>query len=196
VFVRETPSAKPIVSMTANPPSPPLRPVPSIFRAPPPPGTIALSTVLIDPGLLPKERVADCARSVLRAAPGWSPLFDFQGHPFLRELIATRLRTRGIDVKASNVVTTIGSQQALDIVARALDVRRVGLENPVYPHARLLFESHGHALTPLPLDPFAGLPLERWESELATTRPGLVYAITSFQNPTGYSYTTHELARP
>ncbi|HEX6765079.1 MAG TPA: PLP-dependent aminotransferase family protein, partial [Polyangiaceae bacterium] len=102
---------------------------------------------------------------------------------------------RGIDVRASQVVTTVGSQQALDIVARALDVRRIGLENPVYAHARLLFESHGVALAPLPLDPFTNLPLERWEAELASTRPGLVYAITSFQNPTGYSYATHELSR-
>jgi DNA-binding transcriptional MocR family regulator len=100
-----------------------------------------------------------------------------------------------MDVSASEVVTTSGSQQALDMVARALDVRRIGLENPVYAHARLLFESHAIALTPLALDPFRGLRLERWEAALATSKPGLVYAITSFQNPTGYSYATHELVR-
>ena len=194
VFVRETQVAEPRVTAVAKPPSPPLRPVPALFRSAPPPGAIALSTVLIDPGLLPRERVADCARSVLRQ-PGWNPLYDYQGHPLLRELVAARLRQRGIDVRASQVVTTLGSQQALDMVARALDVRRVGLENPVYAHARLLFESHGLSLTPLPLDPFAGLSLERWEAELSGSKPGLVYAITSFQNPTGYSYTTHELVR-
>jgi GntR family transcriptional regulator/MocR family aminotransferase len=194
VFVRESETRKPPAPSGAKPPSPPLRPVPALFRSPPPAGTIALSTVLIDPELLPRERVADCARSVLRAS-GFSPLYDYQGHPLLRELVAARLRQRGIDVRASQVVTTVGSQQALDIVARALDVRRIGLENPVYPHARVLFESHGLALTPLALDPFANLPLDRWETDLASTRPGLVYAITSFQNPTGYSYTTHELGR-
>ena len=194
VFVRENQTAPRLAPSGAKPPSPPLRPVPSLFRSAPPAGAIALSTVLIDPELLPRERVADCARSVLRA-PGWNPLYDYQGHPLLREIIATRLRQRGIDVRASQVVTTAGSQQALDVVARALDVRRVGLENPVYAHARVLFESHGLALTPLPLDPFSGLPLERWEAELEKTRPGLVYAITSFQNPTGYSYATHELGR-
>jgi GntR family transcriptional regulator/MocR family aminotransferase len=194
VFVRETETAGAPVTNGAKPPSPPLRPVPALFRSPPPAGAIALSTVLIDPELLPRERVADCARSVLRA-PGWSPLYDYQGHPLLRELIAARLRKRGIDVGASHIVTTVGSQQALDIVARSLDVRRIGLENPVYAHARLLFESHDIALTPLPLDPFAEIPLDRWETELARAKPGLVYAITSFQNPTGYSYTTHELSR-
>jgi GntR family transcriptional regulator/MocR family aminotransferase len=194
VFVRQVGRVEPTAPPRAKPPAPPFRPVPAVFRSAPPQGTIALSTVLIDPELLPRERVADCARSVLRT-PGWSPLYDYQGHPQLRELVATRLRQRGIDVRASQVVTTVGSQQALDMVARALDVRRVGLENPVYAHARLLFESHAHALTPLTLDPFAGLPLDRWEAELAASKPGLVYAITSFQNPTGYSYTTHEIVR-
>jgi GntR family transcriptional regulator/MocR family aminotransferase len=113
VFVRDSTTAKPFRTSTAKPPSPPLRPVPFLFRSAPPAGAIALSTVLIDPELLPRERVADCARSVLRA-PGWSPLYDYQGHPLLRELIAARLRKRGIDVTASHVVTTVGSQQALD----------------------------------------------------------------------------------
>ena len=194
VFVRATPEGPTPTANGAHPPPAPFRPVPSLFRSTPPAGTLALSTVLIDPELLPRERVADCARSVLRT-PGWNPLYDYQGHPHLRELIAARLRRRGIDVRASQVITTLGSQQALDMVARALDVRRVGLENPVYAHARLLFESHGLALTPLPLDPFAGIPFDRWEADLASARPGLIYAITSFQNPTGYSYTTHELER-
>jgi 2-aminoadipate transaminase len=99
-----------------------------------------------------------------------------------------------MQVTAAEVITTAGSQQALDLVSRALDVHRIAVEDPVYPHARALFESHGHALTPLPLDPFGRLPLERWEAAIAATRPGLLYAITSFQNPTGYSYATHELA--
>jgi len=32
-----------------------------------------------------------------------------------------------------------------------------------------------------------------WDRELAATRPGLLYAISAFQNPTGYSYASHEL---
>jgi GntR family transcriptional regulator/MocR family aminotransferase len=194
VFIAKNPAAAPFVEPKAVPPLPRVRPVPTMFRRPPPPGAIALSTVLIDPELLPRERVADCIRSVLRI-PGMQPLYDYQGHPHLRELIAARLRARGMSVSAAEVLTTVGSQQALDVVARAIDVRRVALENPVYAHARCLFESHGLELVPLPLDPFGGLPFDRWEPLLERTRPGLVYAITSFQNPTGYSYRTHELVR-
>ena len=192
VFVARGSAEAPVFQPRAVP-LPPLRPTPLLFRRTPPPGTTALGTVLIDPSLLPKDRIADCVRSVLRT-PGMSALFDFQGHPHLRELIAARLTARGIPVTAAEVITTAGSQQALDIVSRALDVHRIALEDPVYPHARALFESHGHALTPLPLDPFGRLPLDRWEAAFSATKPALLYAITSFQNPTGYSYATHELA--
>jgi GntR family transcriptional regulator/MocR family aminotransferase len=192
VFVARTADAAPFVEPKARVPAPKLRPLPTLFRKPPPHGVTALSTVLIDAELLPRERVADCIRSVLRS-PGLQTMYDYQGHPVLRELIAARLAARGIPVKPSQIVTTVGSQQALDMVARALEVRRLAIENPVYAHARLLFESHAISLTPLPLDPFGGVPLDRWEALLSSAKPGLAYTITSFQNPTGYSYATHEL---
>jgi len=194
VFVAKSPLAQPLHEPLHRPTPARLRPVPSVFRQVAPASAIRLSTVLIDPLLLPRDKIADCVRSVLKV-PGLEPLYDYQGHPMLRELIAARLRARGMSVDAREVITTSGSQQALDMVARALEIRRVALENPVYAHARALFESHGLELTALPLDPFGALPLERWEPLLDSARPGLLYAITSFQNPTGYSYATHELVR-
>ena len=154
---------------------------------------VSLSTVFVDPALLPTERVADCVRSVLKV-PGIDPFYDFQGYGPLREVIAARLRARGMtDVKAANVVVTSGSQQAIDLISRVLETRRVATEDPVYSHAKLLFEGQGDALVGLTLDPFGGIDLDRWEREIAANRPGMAYLITSFQNPTGYCYTTHEL---
>jgi 2-aminoadipate transaminase len=97
------------------------------------------------------------------------------------------------DVRAANVLITTGSQQAIDVLARTLAERSVAFESPVYWGARHLFESHGFVTTGLPLDPFAGIALGDWARRLASARPALVYAITSYQDPTGYSYTSHEL---
>ncbi|MBX3155412.1 MAG: PLP-dependent aminotransferase family protein [Deltaproteobacteria bacterium] len=155
-----------------------------------PRGTTNLSTVFIDPELLPTERIAECARSVVRERI--PAQYDAQGYRPLREAIAKRLRARGLDVEADEVVVTTGSQQSLDIVARALATPRIALESPVYAYAKLLFESLGHELVGLHLDPFAGIDLGRWDRALAT-KPSLAYLISSFHNPTGYSYTSAEL---
>ncbi|MCW5800961.1 MAG: GntR family transcriptional regulator [Deltaproteobacteria bacterium] len=72
--------------------------------------------------------------------------YDAQGYRPLREAIAKRLQARGLDVEADEVVVTTGSQQSLDIVARALATPRIALESPVYAYAKLLFESLGHRL--------------------------------------------------
>ncbi len=171
-------------------------PLPAIVAPPlaradlPPKGTIPLSTVFIDPALLPTERIAECARSVLRER--MPSHYDHQGYPPLREAIAKRLSLRGLDVEADEIVVTTGSQQSLDIVARSLAVRRVAVESPVYAYAKLLFESLGHELVGLHLDPFAGIDLAAWDRALAT-KPALAYLIPSFQNPTGYSYSSGEL---
>jgi 2-aminoadipate transaminase len=176
----------------------PITPAPLAAFVPPPlsrpdfapRGTIPLSTVFIDPELLPTERIAECARSVVRER--MPAQYDAQGYGPLREAIARRLIARGLDVTAAEIVITTGSQQSLDIVARSLAVKRIALESPVYAYAKLLFESLGHELVGLHLDPFAGIDLARWERALATG-PALAYLISSFQNPTGYSYTSAEL---
>ncbi|MEO8181520.1 MAG: PLP-dependent aminotransferase family protein, partial [Deltaproteobacteria bacterium] len=113
----------------------------------------------------------------------------------LRDVIAERLRARGIDANADEVIVTGGSQQALDIVARSLAHKVVATENPVYSIARQLFLHLGCRLVPLRLDPFRPLDLGEWEARLAEARPSLVYLISSYQNPTGYSYSTVELER-
>jgi DNA-binding transcriptional MocR family regulator len=151
---------------------------------------IPLSTVFIDPELLPAERIAECGRSVLRER--MPAQYDAQGYRPLREAIAKRLGARGLDVEPDEVVITTGSQQSLDIIARSLAVRRIACESPVYAYAKLLFESLGHELVGLHLDPFHGIDLGAWDRALAQ-KPSLAYLIPSFHNPTGYSYSSAEL---
>lgn len=191
VFVAEPGGPVRAPAVVASPPLPRLRPAPAMGTGAPRDG-LAMGNVFIDPELLPSEKLAECTRAVLRQ-PGLATIYDAQGYLPLRRAIAARLVARGLDVDAGQVIVTTGSQQALDLVARALEIRRVGLETPVYAYAKLLFESLGLQLTGLPVEPFAGLDLEAWDRALAVGRPGLLYAISSFHNPTGYSYTTGEL---
>ena len=174
----------------AAPPLPVLIPPPIARPDFPGKGVIALSTVFIDPDLLPTDRIAECTRSVLRER--MPSQYEAQGYRPLREAIARRLTARGLEVAADEVVITTGSQQSLDIAARSLVTKRIAVESPVYAYAKLLFENLGHELVGLHLDPFRGIDLGVWDRAFAR-KPALAYLISSFHNPTGYSYTSAEL---
>ena len=139
VFIADAATAAAVEPPVLIPPLPRLRP-PPVLGTGAPRGGLAMGNVFIDPDLLPTEKLAECVRSVLRQ-PGLANLYDAQGHPPLRRAIAARLTARGIDVDPDTVIVTTGSQQALDLVARALEIRRVAIETPVYAYAKLLFES-------------------------------------------------------
>lgn len=179
-------------------PLPELKPPPVALptRQPNEDQNIALGSVFIDPALLSraKERFNACVRSALsaRRLPQFS---DRQGYPPLRRAIAARLQKRGIAVSAEDIITTVGSQQALDIVSRSLATATVATENPAYHWGKALLEMNGVKTIGLSVEPFHGIDLEAWHGQLVKHRPGLVYLTTNFQNPIGYSYSSQEMRK-
>jgi len=104
------------------------------------------------------------------------------------------LRRRGLsDATPEHVLITHGSQQALDLAARAfLDTDdTVLLETPSYLAAIQTFDSYEAVYDAVPVDE-EGMDVERAESRLRERRPKLIFTLPNFQNPTGL---TQSLAR-
>src|SRR5262245_38677146 len=82
---------------------------------------ISFASGLPDPCVFPEETLRAVADDVLtrdgRAALQYGPA---EGYPPLRARVADMLAQRGLAVTSNQVLITSGSQQALDLVARAL----------------------------------------------------------------------------
>lgn len=110
---------------------------------------------------------------------------DQMGSRVLRETLAAYLRTaRSVHCDAEQVMITSGSQQALEISARAVLDRNssVWIEEPSYPLARDVFALTGCHIVPVPvdqegLDVAAGIALCR--------RASAVFVTPSHQFPLG-----------
>jgi DNA-binding transcriptional MocR family regulator len=187
---------QPVRAKAPAPAAPKLRPLlPANRPARGTPGHITLSSAFLDPRLAPTADLAYCMRAALRS-PGPSTYAHLQGYPPLRQLIARRLQPLGIEADPEHILLTVGSQQVVDLVCRSLETKRIATEDPGYAAARALFQLSDVELTSLPIDPFGaygGVNAARWRHRLATRRPSLAYLTSSYQNPTGYSYSTLEL---
>lgn len=112
---------------------------------------------------------------------------DPSGLPELRQAVVEHLgRARGINVDASQVVVTGGSQDALNLVYRLVSNRydTFYVENPCYQGAALLFQSLGASVRPIDIDD-AGLRTR----ELPQDRSGVVFVTPSHQFPMGVTLT-------
>ncbi len=107
------------------------------------------------------------------------------GDPALREAIANHLRaTRGADCSAEQVVITDGTQNSLDLCARALaDVGdKAWIENPGYAGALAAFRGAQLKVVGIAQDDEGIAPQDAdWERH----RPRLIYVTPSHQYPTG-----------
>jgi GntR family transcriptional regulator / MocR family aminotransferase len=111
-----------------------------------------------------------------------------QGFPGLRQALARYLRLMGIEVDAADVLITGGTQQAINLVARTIlqPQDRVVVEAPTWPGALDVFEGLGAEIIGVPLDT-EGMRLDVLERVLEQEQPRLIFAIPTFQNPTGSS---------
>lgn len=114
--------------------------------------------------------------SVLQYAPT-------EGNPALRALVSGRLTGRGLPT--SDVLITTGSQQALALVAAALlePGAVVAVEEPTYLAALQCFQMAGARIVPVASDD-DGLDPASLRSVVASEKPGLLYLVPTFANPT------------
>jgi 2-aminoadipate transaminase len=162
------------------------------------PEVISLAGGLPAADLMPRERIAAVAADVL-ADPAALQYGQTAGHAGLRAVLAAQESAR-CGRPVPDVLVTTGSQQALDLVARAtLDPGDpVVVEDPAYVGALQVFQAAGAALHPVPLDG-DGMRVDVLADRLRDgLRPRLVHTVASFHNPRGVTLSPErrvELAR-
>ncbi|MCZ6833689.1 MAG: PLP-dependent aminotransferase family protein [Acidobacteria bacterium] len=151
------------------------------------PGVISLAGGMPDARLFPVAPFRESLDAVLaEEGTGLLQYGPSRGHGRFLEVLASRLRERGLDRQAEQLLVVSGSQQGLDLVARVFisPGDAVVVEDPTYSGALALFRMMGARLLPVPVDDH-GMVVEHLESLLTRERPRLVYTIPNFHNPTG-----------
>ena len=112
-----------------------------------------------------------------------------EGELALREMIAARYRSRGLEISTDNILITSGSQQGLDLLAKTLLNENDGLiiEEPGYLGAIQAFSIFRPHFLPVPVSA-EGMDLDVFESSFREHKPKLIYSVPNFQNPSGISY--------
>ena len=147
---------------------------------------ISFASGLPDPALFPAEALGAAAERVLSAdAAGALQYGPAEGYPPLRAWLAERLTERGFAARPDNILLTSGSQQALDLAARAFlnEGDRVCIESPTYLAALQVCDSYGAIYRPVPQDE-EGMDVALAESAVSAGC-SMLFALPNFQNPTG-----------
>lgn len=149
------------------------------------PGVISFAGGLPDEQVFPVEQIAAVVDEIAHAPVAWQYL-PTEGHPALREAIAGYMAELGVEAGVDNVLITQGSQQALDLVAKALvdPGDRVLMEAPGYLGAIGAAQNYEAELYDVPVGA-GGIDLDR----LADAPKGAkyLYTVSTFHNPTGCS---------
>ncbi len=149
-------------------------------------------TLKLGSGFIPEawrdmEGIAQAVRHVARTDPG--SLIDYAtplGNPALREHLQARIAPLGIGADASQIVTTFGASQAIDLIVRYL--LRAGdtmfVEDPGYYNLFGLLKLHGINVVGIPRTA-TGPDIDFLQAQLKRYRPRALFVNTVFHNPTG-----------
>ncbi|WP_435927018.1 PLP-dependent aminotransferase family protein [Dryocola sp. BD613] len=156
-------------------------------------GVISLGGGIPDANLFDHEGLQIAMDKVLTSA--WKDAFQYglsEGSPELRGAICQLMSERAICCALDDVVVTSGSQQSLDILARALinpgDV--VVVERPTYLAALQVLQLAEASVMSVGTDG-DGMIVDELEALLKTTAVKAVYIVPTFGNPGGITLAEH-----
>jgi len=151
---------------------------------------ISFAGGLPNPRSFPHTEIADAAAIVLSEASDEALQYSStEGYRPLRNYIADRYRSAGLDVDPDNVLMINGSQQGLDLVGKVFlnrgDVMLV--ERPTYLAAIQAFGLYEPEFVSVPLLE-DGVDVDILRNRVESLNPKLFYSVPNFQNPTGITY--------
>ncbi|UUZ64342.1 PLP-dependent aminotransferase family protein [Polaromonas sp. P1-6] len=138
------------------------------------------------PNSFPVQAMRDATERVLRDAPQQALQYaSTEGFGPLRDWVAADLGTQGIQVDASKVLITTGSQQGLDLVGKVLidPGSQVAVEAPTYVGALQAFNPYEPTYLSVAGDDEGPLVAELEAARHAR----FLYMVPNFQNPGGRS---------
>jgi 2-aminoadipate transaminase len=152
------------------------------------PEVLSFAGGLPAPEAFPVEALARAHAEVLSGDGAASALQygPTEGYTPLRAWVAERMTRRGLPASTEQVLITAGSQQGIDLVAKALidEGDRVLVEAPSYLAALQTFSTYEAHLEAVETDE-EGMRVDALERALREQRPKLVYLVPNFQNPRG-----------
>ena len=151
---------------------------------------ISFAGGLPNPQSFPVEAIKDATSRVLTEDGDKVLQYSTtEGYRPLRELIAQRYKRQGLEVEGDDILITNGSQQCLDLVGKVFLDHDDGvvMERPTYLAAIQAFGLYEPQFYSVPLQE-DGVDTDALEKTLKEEEIKLFYSVTSFQNPTGITY--------
>lgn len=156
------------------------------------PGVISFGGGLPNPQAFPVHHIRTILEDVMEEEPHLAFQYGTtKGRQHLRQAIADMVAKEGIRATAEDVLITVGSQQALDLIGRVFinpgDTVFLGL--PTYLGGINVFRAYGANMVGVPVDDH-GMNVDQLEEKIVAAeeqgKPGkLIYSVPTFQNPAG-----------
>jgi 2-aminoadipate transaminase len=151
------------------------------------PGIISFAGGFPDPALFDVDGIREAAKQVLAHNPGAVLQYGAtEGWGPLREALSTSMAKKSIAAKPEEIITTTGSQQALDLIGKTMinPGDKVIVEGPTFLATIQCFRLYGADLVSAPIDA-DGVMVDELEKLIVQHKPKLVYLIPTFGNPSG-----------
>lgn len=161
------------------------------------PGIISFAGGFPDVALVDVDGIRAATLAALEQEPAGAMQYGAtEGYAPLREQLASFMQAKGAAVAADQLIVTTGSQQALDLLGKALisPGDKVIVEGPTFLATIQCFRLYGAELVSAPVDG-DGVDVDRLEQLIVEHQPKFVYLIPTFGNPSGATLTLERRRR-